>query len=492
MKQKTKHLSKATMSIVLALVLVVSTVAVGIVATNAAYINSLPKAEANVADVAEDGAVGANAGEPVGASGADYIWVGYKGELNKNDGVTYTKYTGTDITFTYEKSGGWYMVSASDDSSNPRNSYSGSNPTNSNSGVNWVNNFNNNNGGTGVKINADTGTSIHVVYNSSTNKYTITGTPSVTYDINYATGLTGGSVSGTKTSSASGKTVQFTATPAEGYSLSSVSVTKTAGGASVDTSLVGGTTYSFTMPSEAVTISATFSVNSYSISSTVSHCTVAVSPDTETIAYGTPVTVTVTPDTNYAISSVTIMQGSSSVPATSSTSGGVTTYSFTMPAGNVSVNAKCRNTAGTITVYFKSATGYVYHPILTVNDGVEQEMTFNSSTDLLTYNGNGDAPYEETGSLRYAWYKKELTGVDTTKEITINIRGKDTYMDATDSYTIAENGSIWLACDNLMEGSTLVNLTSESNTQVKDFYESPLHMVATSEEAEAIRSASGS
>ena len=254
MKQKTKYLSKATMSIVLALVLVVSTLAVGIVATNAAYLNGKPNAEANAADVAGDGAVGANAGEPVGASGADYMWVGYKGELNKNDGVT--------------------------------------------------------------------------------------------------------------------------------------------------------------------------------------------------------------------------------------------TYSFTMPAGNVSVNAKCRNTAGTITVYFKSATGYVYHPILTVNDGVEQEMTFNPSTDLLTYNGNGDAPYEETGSLRYAWYKKELTGVDTTKEITINIRGKDTYMDATDSYTIAANGSIWL--DNLMEGSTLVNLTSESNTQVKDFYESPLHMVATSEEADAIRSASGS
>lgn len=493
MKQKTKHLSKTAMSIVLALVLVVSTLAVGIVATNAAYVNGKPKVEANAADVDDDGAVGANDGTPVGASDPAYLWVGYKGELSSNDSKSiYTRYSVSSCTFTYEKSGGWYIVSASNNSSDPRNnSYSTSNPTNSKSGVNWVDNYNNNNGGTGVKINADTGTVITVTYDSSKNKYTITGTTPTTYDIAYATGLTGGSVSGTKTSSASGKTIQFTATPATGYSLSSVSVTKDGGGGTVETTLVGGTTYSFTMPEEAVTVSATFSVNSYSISNTVSHCTVDVSPSTATIAYGTAVTVTVKPDTDYAISSVTIMQGSTNVPATSSTSEGVTTYSFTMPAGNVAINAKCKNTKGTITVYFKSATGYIYHPMLTVNDGAEQEMSFENATPL-TYNGNDDAPYEDTGSLRYVWFKKELTGVDTTQPIKISIKGKGTKMVAADSYTIAENGSIYLACDNLVEGTKLVNLTGETNPQVKDFYKSPLHMVATEEEADAIRAASGS
>ena len=38
-----------------------------------------------------------------------------------------------------------------------------------------------------------------------------------------------------------------------------------------------------------------------------------------------------------------------------------------------------------------------------------------------------------------------------------------------------------LACDNLMEGSTLVDLSSQS-VKVKDFYDTPLHMVATAAE----------
>ena len=73
MKQKTKHLSKTTMSILLALVLVVSTLAVGIVSTSAAYLNGKPNTEANAADVAGDNAVGAKTPEAVGAQAGDSV-----------------------------------------------------------------------------------------------------------------------------------------------------------------------------------------------------------------------------------------------------------------------------------------------------------------------------------------------------------------------------------------------------------------------------------
>ena len=90
-------------------------------------------------------------------------------------------------------------------------------------------------------------------------------------------------------------------------------------------------------------------------------------------------------------------------------------------------------------------------------------------------------PKSDTGSLRYAWYKVSLSNIDTTKPVTIQIRGNDTYMEATGSFTIGAGDSLYLACDNLMEGSTLVDVSSLS-PQAKDFYDTPLHMVATAAE----------
>ena len=93
MKQKTKHLSKATMSILLALVLVVSTLAVGIVSTSAAYLNGKPNTEANAADVAGDNAVGAKDSEAVGANAGEPVGGSWSAVAKKN---------GASINFSYD------------------------------------------------------------------------------------------------------------------------------------------------------------------------------------------------------------------------------------------------------------------------------------------------------------------------------------------------------------------------------------------------------
>ena len=85
-------------------------------------------------------------------------------------------------------------------------------------------------------------------------------------------------------------------------------------------------------------------------------------------------------------------------------------------------------------------------------------------------------PKSDTGSLRYAWYKIELTDVDLTSPVSIVIRGQDTYMEATGTFTLSENGSVYLACDNLMEGNTLVNISGLTEAQ-RDFYDTPLNMI---------------
>ena len=298
---------------------------------------------------------------------------------------------------------------------------------------------------------------VHVDYPSATS-----------YTISYNT-PTNGSFTTKPTSATSGSSVSFVATPATGYTVDTVTIINSSTSAAI-TPTVSGTTYTFTMPSANVSVSATFKKATYTITASATYCT--VSGFTTPAEYGSTVSFTVTPDNDCALKTLTVKQGSTSV---SVTDGGSTSYSFTMPAGNVTITAVCATTTGTAEIYFKSATAWVYHPFITVNDGAEQEMT------VGTYLTNGAKssdvkPKSDTGSLRYAWYKITLSGVDTSKPVTIKIRGNDTYMEATGTFTINAGDTLYLACDNLMEGSTLVDISSLS-AEARDFYDTPLNMI---------------
>ena len=291
-----------------------------------------------------------------------------------------------------------------------------------------------------------------------------------TYSISYGS-TTNGSLPSSPTSATSGSTVQFAVTPSEGYQVSSVTYTPSGESATACT-LVSGTTYRFTMPSKNVTVNATFSKRSYTVSASEDdHASVSIT-DGSSHEYASTVTFTVGTDTDYALKSLTVKKGSTNIPFTQAGN----TYTFTMPAGDVEITVASASTAGTTTVYFKSATAYVYHPIISVNDGAEVEMTLGNSPTYLDNGSNTNKPRSETGSLRYAWYKAELSNVDLTAPVKVFIRGKDTYMEAKGTFTLTENGSIYLACDNLMEGNTLVDVTNLSAAE-RDFYDTPLNMI---------------
>ena len=224
------------------------------------------------------------------------------------------------------------------------------------------------------------------------------------------------------------------------------------------------------MPAANVSVNATFKKASYTITTNATQC--SVSGVTSPAEYGSTVTFTVTPNTDYALKTLTVKQGTTTVSVNDNGGG---SYSFTMPAGAVTITATCTTTSGTAEIYFKSATAWVYHPFISVDNGAEQEMTVD------TYLNNGtksDAvkPKSDTGSLRYAWYKISLSGIDTSKPVTIKVRGNDTYMEAEGTFTIGSGDSLYLACDNLMEGSTLVDVSSLS-AEARDFYDTPLNMI---------------
>ena len=485
MKQKTKHLSKATMSILLALVLVVSTLAVGIVSTSAAYLNGKPNTEANAADAAGDDAVGAEDSEAVGANAGEPVGGSWSAVAKKNSASINFRYD-SDFEFTVSSgmldNDGSLRIQITDNNGNKYGNNEkvskGETITASESSNHCV--F--------LKdANKYSKITLHIVYNGNYHDGQGTRSCSVkwvsgvstAHTISYGS-TTNGSFTTAPTSASSGDTVTVVATPSTGYQVYSVTYTPS-GGSETACTHGSGNTYTFTMPDKNVTVNATFSPASYAVTASYEHCTLT---GTGTYAYNSSVTFTVTPQANYALQTLTVKQGTANVQYTDNLDG---TYTFTMPAGAVEINAVCANTSGTTTVYFKSATAYVYHPLISVNGGTEQAMTVDTTKYLNNGTNKSSAvkPKSDTGSLRYAWYKIELTDVDLTAPVSLIIRGQDTYMEATGTFTLSENGSVYLACDNLMEGNTLVNLTSASDA-VKDFYDTPLHMVATAAEIAAI------
>ena len=79
------------------------------------------------------------------------------------------------------------------------------------------------------------------------------------YTVTIASTITNGTVTTNKTSAVAGDTVKLTATPADGYTLDSFSVTD------ANTNAITVTNGAFTMPASNVTVSATFTASSYEI-----------------------------------------------------------------------------------------------------------------------------------------------------------------------------------------------------------------------------------
>ena len=98
------------------------------------------------------------------------------------------------------------------------------------------------------------------------------------------------------TSAEENATVHISATPADGYSFTSWSVTKDAGG-SVDVATSSSTNpTTFTMPAEAVTVTATFSPNTYTVTYNLNGASWASSAGVASYTVGTGATLPVAGD----------------------------------------------------------------------------------------------------------------------------------------------------------------------------------------------------
>lgn len=93
--------------------------------------------------------------------------------------------------------------------------------------------------------------------------YTNGGSQTTEYDVTCNSAEHGSISVGSTTSYAEGATVTVTATPADGYKLSTVTVTPTESGVTAPTATISGNTATFTMPASDVTVVATFAPITY-------------------------------------------------------------------------------------------------------------------------------------------------------------------------------------------------------------------------------------
>ena len=144
-----------------------------------------------------------------------------------------------------------------------------------------------------------------------------------------------GTISAERTSAKKGQTVTFTATPETGYAVSNITITAANGSTITPTATSIANQYTFTMPAANVTISATY-IRIYTITCNTPTNGALTTDKTVCEENGT-VTITATPNSGTKLQILTVIKSDGSI--VTATAAGTDTYTFTMPASDVTISA---------------------------------------------------------------------------------------------------------------------------------------------------------
>ena len=369
MKKSIKHLSKSTLAVVLSLCMLISCAAVGIVATDAAKVTEQQAVSASVDNGAATGAAldgetakaadaasDSDTAENLGASddGAVGAAVDSDSAVSANLGSTTDYGVAGDFnswsTSTRFNSSGTYTVSLTAGTTyefkityNGRAKSYGANTTFSATQSEYY--FNKAWGNAKVKASVtgdyvftfkrvdqgDGAVNVAIKFPAAATYYTIS-----------KASTTNGSFTVNKTTATAGTNIEVTATPNRGYQVDTVTAT----GATVNT--LGNNKYSFTMPSQAVTVTVTFkAATSYILYAQVSSGTGTVTLTLSATVGGTAYAAVTTSGTTQA--SITAYSGET-LTITASAGAGYTLSSLTRGGSSVSSGSTWTVTGGTTVV----------------------------------------------------------------------------------------------------------------------------------------------
>ncbi len=198
---------------------------------------------------------------------------------------------------------------------------------------------------------------------AATDNYEAATSPAVTfvvkagYDVSVASGITNGCVTADRHAAKHHDTVTLTVKPNAGYTVGTVSYTP-AGGEPIVLE-PKDSVYSFGMPANDVSVSATFAKLSYGITDgSGAIATIAIDGSKQSAEYGETVEFTATPAQNTVLKSVWLIrtgdeQGASRMTLTPDSTG---KYSFKMPANAVTIRAEAGTAHNVTTTLVSEAT----------------------------------------------------------------------------------------------------------------------------------------
>lgn len=213
-----------------------------------------------------------------------------------------------------------------------------------------------------------------------------------------------------------GTAVPVTVSPNEGYELDELYYTEENSDEHHAIEAVDGA-YSLTMPAAPVTLHATFKEAEYTVSIASGIENGSLKTDPEKAHIGDTVTVTATPDEGYELDQLTYTAGGSE-EAAEITKNDDGVYVFTMPAGNVTVNATFKKSVYTISLDPSMENGTIITSQQTASMGdvitVSPEPATGYSINRLYYieEGNpspGFIPVTENDTLAFKMPASNVT-----------------------------------------------------------------------------------
>ncbi len=243
------------------------------------------------------------------------------------------------------------------------------------------------------------------------------------YNVNLSYNNQQGTVTTNRETAQIGDEITLTITPETGYQISGLYYTKSGSSAHV-----GITNNTFNMPASSVTIHVTFQARQYDISTQTSNGTFNDLPNTGT--FGNTITFTLSPNTGYKLTDNSVYYTTDTTPngVITNNSG---TYSFTMPAGAVTVHAQFELQTFQVTLP-EEKIGY---SILNTNDNnnyTPGTVTYGSSISFrvvkdVAYSESQVTVTSNTGSVSSQDETYTISNITTNLIITITPLTINTY-----------------------------------------------------------------
>lgn len=293
------------------------------------------------------------------------------------------------------------------------------------------------------------------------------------YNISISPDIVNGTVTSDKDKASYQETVILTVTPAEGYELETLQATWIEGGTqnAIPATFAGNGMYTFDMPAHDVTITATFTKKPYTITvdDGIEHGSV-VAP--ATAYYGDQVTVTVAPVLGYELETLkaTYYQYGTSETELDITPTGNDSYTFEMPAYNVTIEA--------------TFTKKPYN--ITVADGIEHGSVTAPATacmgDQVTLTVTPDPGYVVATLQATSLMGGTITAIDPTPQgngiYTFEMPARDVTIEATFTkklYNIGiadgiEHGSISAPATAYYDDPVTVTVTPDTGYELDQLY----------------------